>query len=262
MNAFDAAPLTQADRPVLHEGEVELKIETDGVRIFSQDGKTVVSELFVGAARGRCVVILTNVRIITLAPGADGNTKVGWGINLANVTLAEDCAHNILRRSTRLRLNVKRAAAGGKSVHIDIGIGFEREGFLGDIGLQEERKDTFLRLILQALNRRSWETIEQALKEENLTKELIASGGRHQGNIPNVTGDVVGAGVGALLSRHKTSLTEAERLTAEATQDLDSLMDRARDVVRVVQKFAAFAEERDSVGRKGAASAAVVLVIA
>ena len=62
MNAFDAAPLTQADRPVLHEGEVELKIETDGVRIFSQDGKTVVSELFVGAARGRCVVILTNVR--------------------------------------------------------------------------------------------------------------------------------------------------------------------------------------------------------
>ena len=250
MNAFDEAPLTQAGRPVLHEGEVELKMESDGVNIYSQDGKKVVSELFVGTARGKCIVVLTNVRLIILAPGADGSARVGWGINLANVTLAEDCAYNVLRRSTRLRLNVKRVAAGGKNVYIDIGIGFEREGFLGDIGLQEQRKDTFLRLVLQALNRRSWETIEQALREKHLTTELIASGGRVQGHIPEVKGSVVGAGVGALLTRHKESLTEAEKLTAEATHDLDSLMQRAKDVVRVVQKFAAFADDREELGIK------------
>ena len=37
---------------MLHEGEVELKLETDGVHIYTQDGKKVLSELFVGGARG------------------------------------------------------------------------------------------------------------------------------------------------------------------------------------------------------------------
>ena len=253
MNAFDAAPLPPAGRPVLHEGEVELKLETDGVHIYSQDGKKVLSELFVGGARGRCIVVLTNVRFITVAPSADGSTRTGWGINLANVTLAEDCAHHILRRSTRMRLHVTRVTKGGKNVHIDIGIGFEREGFFGDIGLQEQRKDTFLRLVLQALSRRSWETIEQATREKELTKELIATGGKVKGDI-QVRGGVAGAGVGALLNRHKESLTEAEKLTAEATHDLDGLMERARDVVKVVQRFAAFAEERDDLGAKKSSS--------
>ena len=255
MNAFDPAPLTASGRPVFHEGEVELKIETDGVRLYSQDEKKVVSELFTGVSRGRCDVILTNVRVITIAPNANG-APVGWGVNLANVTLAEDCATNIFKRSTRLRLNVKRAAAGGKFVYIDIGIGFEREGFLGDIGLQEQRKDIFLNLVSQALSRRSWVSIEKALKDKELTKELIDSRGRVSGDLPAsaIEGNVIGAGIGALLNRHKESLTEAERLTAEATSDLDSLMDRAREVVKVVEKFAAFAVDRDDLGAKRTSS--------
>ena len=49
---------------------------------------------------------------------------------------------------------------------VDIGIGFEREGIFGDIGVKESRKDEFLELVRKALMRRSWLVIEAANRFE------------------------------------------------------------------------------------------------
>ena len=100
MNAFEPAPLTTGGLPVMREEEVELKADTDGIHFYSQKGKTKQGELFIGAARGHCQVVLTNLRLLAIAPTADGG-RVGWGINLADVLKAEatKCISQILHGS-------------------------------------------------------------------------------------------------------------------------------------------------------------------
>ena len=253
MNAFEPAPLTTGGLIVMREEEVELKAESDGIYIFLQKGKAKQSELFTGSARGRCQVVLTNLRLLVIAPTSNGR-QVGWGINLSNVEEVEDCAVNIFVRSTRLRVHVVKPSAGGgaPNMDVDIGIGFEREGIFGDIGVKESRKDEFLELVRKALMRRSWLVIEAANREKRLAEELVASAGKSKiggDETENIRGAVTGGvGIGGLLKRQEKALSEAEKLTKEATGDLDSLMERAREVVRVVEKFAKIADDRTKAG--------------
>lgn len=248
MNALEPAPLTAGGLLVMREEEVELKADTDGIHFYTQNGKTKQGELFTGVARGHCQVVLTNLRLLAIVPTAEGG-RVGWGINLVNVVEVEDCAVNLFLRSTRIRVHVRKSTPRDGVVDVDIGIGFEREGVLGDIGVKEERKDVFIELIRKALLRKSWLVIEASNRERRLAEEMVASAGKL-----NTAGDdklagtmrgaVTGVGVGGLLKRQEKALSEAEKLTKEATGDLDSLMERAREVVRVVEKFAKLAEDR------------------
>jgi ESCRT-II complex subunit VPS36 len=245
---------------VTHAEEVELKADSDGIHFFTQKGKKVDTELWAaaGVSLGRCQVVLTNLRLVAIVPTTSGG-RMGWGINLANVAEVEDCATNVLRRSTRIRVHVKKTLPGSKSMlNIDIGIGFEREGILGDIGLKEDRKDVFLELIRRALVRKSWEAIEEANREMMRAQEMVASSGTHTSpalaSVANTNREhlATGAGVGGLQNRQQKALSAAEKLTEDATGDLDCLMQRAREVVKTVEKFAKLAENNtNSAGAEG-----------
>ena len=61
MNALTLTELSPAGRIIIHEDEVELLSEYEGVHVFYQRGSAVVSELFENQVS---MVTLTNMRLV------------------------------------------------------------------------------------------------------------------------------------------------------------------------------------------------------
>lgn len=252
MNAFVPAPLSDAGRPILQEGEVELKCESEGIHLYAQAGKRTVYELFTDTIR---MIMLTNMRLIALVVTSGSVQKMGWAIALASIEFAEDCALGLLRRSTRIRLCVRRPAAAVELaiVRVDIGLGFDREG----LGLEDARKNVFLELLSRALQRKSWIAIEERAQEEQRTREIFSgTAGTRSG--PATAVCVTSAGVGGIIRNQRSTLKEADILARQATTDMDTLMERAKEAVSMVERFAKYAAEADSGSGAGVGSVASV----
>eukprot|EP00605_Chrysophyceae_sp_TOSAG23-4_P001994 GSChrysophyteH1.ASY1.ANO1.2208.1 assembled CDS len=168
------------------------------------------------------MVTLTNMRLVIFVRTVKGTTA--WAINLSTVHEVEDCAKGLLGRSTRIRICVNRTIQieqVKQQLMTDIGLGFDRSG----LGLEDKRKLHFLRTMQQALLKR---------KSISADEPATINTGKH--------------GISGILRQHQSTLEEANMLTKEATQDLENLMQRAQEVVRLVDKFAKYSAQNSATG--------------
>jgi ESCRT-II complex subunit VPS36 len=209
MELFNSVPLSIVGKPILLDEEVEVKVETS-TRILLNKGSVDRQDLFGSTG----TLILTNFRLVNVVYNLDEGGKkksIGWGINLSRVHNIQDCA-GIFRRSTRLELffNDSRETL---SLKFEVG------------------KVPFLESMKTVLERRSWEYVKP--------KEAIAEE-KHESKF-----SVANAGVGGLQRRQERDLQAVGSVARDATADLDSLMRSARDAVNLIQRYAAYAQERD-----------------
>jgi hypothetical protein len=211
MEKFTPVPLSVSGKPVLAEGEVEVKSEPS-TQVFLQKDCAIVKELYpVGTT------VLTNFRLIIIlkSESTSGSGLVGWGLHLSSVRVMEDCAAGLFKRSTRMRILFNNDAPGQP---VEIGIKF----ILG-IPIKEE----FILHANRTLARKSWE-LTVAQKKEAQPQQFSTAN----------------AGVSGLLRRQEKEMKSIDSLSKEALTDLDALMKSARDVVTVVQRYAAHAAEK------------------
>ncbi len=198
MQHFSSVPLSSAKRPILLNGEVELKSE-NCVSVVLQINKVVQSQLLSSG-----LLILTNYRLISVQFNALDKVKsyVGWGINLDKVLFVEDCS-KFFSRSTRVRL------CFGEDTH-EIGLKFEQDG-----------KEDMILMLKTAMERKSWLSIAPSVSLP--VSSVFCSSA---------------AGVGGLIRRQEKSLQSVENVTRTALADLDTLINRAKESISIIQRFA------------------------
>ncbi len=201
MENFSSAPLSSSHRPLLLDGEVEIRNE-DSVSVLMQNKKTVLHEIF-----GPGLFVLTNIRLITIQRNSNGDDVVGWGINLESVSFAEDCA-KVFTRSTRILICLKAQS-------VCIGLKF-REG-----------KDDMLELINKALEKKSWENLPKHIGSMLVPSTPIAFSSAD-------------AGVSGIIRRQERNMQSVDNLAKAALCDLDILIHRAKEAIAVIQRYAAY----------------------
>lgn len=199
------APVSPAGRPVFHEEESELKTFEDvGIHQKTHDDR---DEVIVTG-----ILILTNFRLIKLAQSS-GNSIIGWEIRLKVVKGFS---------------NVEKMFVPSKRMNLLINLGQQQHQL--QLKFNKGGKIEFMELLERALERRSWEHIEKKAAEKVTPP-------------PPPTFSLSNAGVGGILQKQNATMKNADSLAKAALTDLDSLAQKAREVVSVVQRYAAFMQE-------------------
>lgn len=150
-------------------------------------------------------VVLTNFRIIYISSG----NNTGWSLMLSNIHSVEDCS-NMLTTSTRMSVSFLNSQ---KVINIKF-------------GTSKVEKAEFLDLAKKQLLKKSW---LQTSKLSNPQEEKFST---------------VHAGVGGIIRKQERDMALVDGVTKEALSDLESLMRSARDVISVVQRYAAYQQDR------------------
>lgn len=150
-------------------------------------------------------VVLTNFRIIYIT---SGNTT-GWALSLSNIKVAEDCS-TMLSTSSRIRISFFNSS---KEINIKF-------------GASKTEKAEFLDILNKQLLKKSW---QQTSKLATAQEETFSTGF---------------AGVGGIIRKQERDMAKVDSVTKEALSDLESLMRSARDVISVVQRYAAFQQDK------------------
>lgn len=193
-------PLSNAGMLILLESEVEVKCGGN-VSVVEHIKKKVARELIPAG-----LVVLTNLRIVSIS------NKIGWGFNLSDVGLVEDCASSYFGQSTRINFQMNK-----RENHL--GLKFQSNG---------KDKSEFFTQTQLFLVKRSWLT----------TKNIVS-----KMQEPD-TFSVSNAGVAGILRRQEQNLKSVDALARDAMVDLDSLMMRAKEIAIVVQRYASYAGDR------------------
>ena len=210
MNLFIAAPLSVVGRPILLDEEIEIKQHSNCEVLSDHPENTKLLQ--------NVSLIITNLRIvhvISSASSAGCKGYVGWALDLSTISAVEDCS-GILNRSKRLRL---------KFIKADNIISIRYLSGVSD-------KDESLLIIQKQLIKRSWESIAKA-KQASLSLESQSKFSTSN------------AGVSGLIRKQEKDINTTKTITQQSLQDLDSLMKSAREVVQIVQKYAAYTQERE-----------------
>lgn len=200
------APLSSAGRPILHEEESELK-SFDDVAIHRKTENNIDEVCSQG------ILIVTNLRLIKLVEMQ--SRILGWEILLRNI-IGFSRVETMFVASKRINLSIKN---NGKE-------------FLIQLKFNKGGKEDFLEILQRAITRKSWEAIEQAKKL--LTPPPPPS---------SETKSLANVGIGGIIARQNTSMQNADNLARSALTDLESLAQKAREVVSVVQRYAAVMQE-------------------
>ena len=210
MNLFIAAPLSIVGRPILLEDEIEIK-QHSNCEVLSDHPEN--AKLLQNVS-----LIITNLRIVHVvssASSAGSKGYIGWALDLSTISAVEDCS-GILNRSKRLRL---------KFIKADNIISIRYLSGVSD-------KDESLLIIQKQLIKRSWESIARA-KQASLSLESQSKFSTSN------------AGVSGLIRKQEKDINTTKTITQQSLQDLDSLMKSAREVVQIVEKYAAYTQERE-----------------
>jgi ESCRT-II complex subunit VPS36 len=195
-----------AGRPILQDEESELKTFED----VAFHRKTVGNNTEV-VIQG--LLIITNFRLIKLVEN-QAHSILGWEIHLRNVS-SFSRVESMFVASKRINLNL---IVNDKEYHVQLK--FNKGG-----------KDDFIEVLQRALTRRSWEAIQQAKPAASPTPP------------PFETASLSNVGIGGILARQSNAMQSADNLTRAALTDLESLAQKAREVVNVVQRYASFMQE-------------------
>ena len=204
---LSSAPLSNAGMLVLLEDEVEVKCEGDVSVIEHMNKKSGKVLLQSG------LVVLTNLRIVSIVDDASSRGKIGWGLNLADVAFVEDCSSSYFGNSTRIHIQLHQK--------IEIGLKFLSK---------QSNKANFLEQMQHFLSKKSWVGITKSKSEVTALKPAAFSAST--------------AGVAGILRNQEQNLKSNDALARDATADLDSLMKRAKEMATVVQRYASYAGER------------------
>eukprot|EP00981_Chlorochromonas_danica_P014203 scaffold7537_cov179-Ochromonas_danica.AAC.24 len=248
MDYFTSIPLTSAGRPVLLEEEVEVKV-VDNVETVLIHPNGHLEHLFPPA-----VLILTNLRLLLVLsqsqqppppppppPPAPPAPPSSYGILLQTIQSIENNS-GLFKRSTRVKVN------------------FHHRKTMKDLTFRfiGGEKDDFLLQIERALTRKSWEKILPPTPTPTppAADTSTIPGGSGVTTLTTTTtsttssttvSDEVGkgfsvrnAGVSGIIRKQEKSLESVDQLTKSALSDLDALMNRAREVISVVQRYAAY----------------------
>lgn len=151
-------------------------------------------------------IILTNMHIMVLLPPQ--STRIcAWTLQLKKILSIEDCA-SAFRSSKRIRC------------HIDDGRKIEIKFLAG-------HKESSLEIIQKSLVRKSWERLPPQLPKPNESQFTVKS-----------------AGISGLIRRQEREHQSIDNVAREALTDLDALMNRAKEVVAVIQRYASVRFEK------------------
>jgi ESCRT-II complex subunit VPS36 len=236
-NFFLNASISTVGRPVLRENEFEYRT-VENVAIYLKEGSSDKT-LFEG------FLLLTNLRFISYNRPDQQVSWIGWEIPLKLIQSHADCA-GFLRSSKRihLKLNVETKV-------FDIHLRFNGGG-----------KESVLEYLPKALSTKSWEPKPISNKTPNNTSSstLSTTGSKplpntsHTSNtvsinnkettLPNPPNNrVANVGISGILERQKQQMKQADTLANSALSDLDSLAQKAKEVVNVIQRYAAYLQE-------------------
>lgn len=193
---FAPIHLSAAGRPLLHDGEIELKT-VDMVRIETDKRICVaITSTF----------ILTNMRILIQYASKATTTS---NIHLRMITNVEDCA-TMLRPSKRLRFHFQ----DGRKLEFKFLSGYAD-------------KDSTFDLVSKSLQRKAWAEIEKAAASNKRLEDEVKIFSAHS------------AGVSGLIRRQEREHHSMDTVSRAALTDLDSLMNHAKDVVGIIERYAA-----------------------
>lgn len=208
-NSFIDMVLNPSGRPVLQDGEVELRSEADITIVLGADHSKL-------APLVEPCVMLTNYRLI-VSSIKDGKSH-GQGCELCNMVSICDCSGFFLRS--------RRIAILFANGH-EISLRFMKSG-----------KELFLIDFQRALAKKSWESIPKIA-----TLPGSSSGSR----MPETSKQkAMNAGIGGILRKQEKERRAVDGVTKEALGDMDALMQRAREAVSIVERYAAFSASAEA----------------
>ena len=192
--------LSIAGMLLLVDDEVEVRCAGD-VSLHESKNKKALRQLLPPG-----MVVLTNLRIVMIS------NNLGWGFNLSDVTLVEDCTSSMFGRSYRISFQIRGSPN-------QVGLKFH---------LSETDKTNFLAQSQHFLAKRSW----LSSKAKSVAAEEVSKFSASD------------AGVAGILRRQEKNLKSVDALAHDALVDLDSLMIRAKEISTIVQRYASYASER------------------
>jgi ESCRT-II complex subunit VPS36 len=155
-----------------------------------------------------CTLVLTNWRLLLLLNN-NGNMK-GLYLDLIIINNVED-NYKYFGKSSRLFINIT-------SIDKQIGCKFEDSNI----------KEDFIEIINKVLLKKSWENKPKSKMIDQEKKNIFS---------------ISNAGVGGLIRKQQRELKSVDNITKEAIIDMDSLMNVAKEVVEIVQRYASVASE-------------------
>ena len=145
-------------------------------------------------------LLLTNLSLIILLP-IQLQRVCAWVLELKEIQKIEDCATRF-KSSKRIKIHLKD----------------ER---IFEIKFLNGNKEGMIELINKTLQRKSWEQMNSQVVKVEETQFSVKS-----------------AGIGGLIRRQEREHQTLETVRNEAFTDLEALIDRAKDIVQVIDKYA------------------------
>lgn len=221
MEYFTPVGLSTSLLPLPLDEEVDIR-SIDEVSVHIQNDKVVCGDLF---KNGK--LILTNFRVIIITESSNSSPSgitTGWGFHLKDVSHLEDCS-TFFSKSKRLKVNFKQ-----RKVPHDVGLKFHS----GD-------KEEFLDVFSKVHAKKSWEKV---ISKSTIVPQPFEKKAEESFSVTH-------AGIGGIIRRQEKTLQSVDMLAKSAMTDLDALIDQAREVVMVVQRYAAYIQDSRQIKENG-----------
>jgi ESCRT-II complex subunit VPS36 len=235
--------ISSSGLPALLNDEVELRSE-EGVEILQENGKNKDIDIL---PKGH--VIATNFRIVVVTKMSVELTA--WACNLNCVRSLEDCS-TFFRASSRVKLHFNDPKCG-------------QPVFLK---FHEGGKKDFQLVLQRAVDKKSWLSCPQSPYIETTSSIIDTSGQTVFDNATRAATSSAAkageahkasnAGISGILRRQEEARQNVDSLTKLALNDLESLMQRGREVVNVVQRYAAYAAADTAAASETSSAASTV----
>jgi ESCRT-II complex subunit VPS36 len=149
-----------------------------------------------------CSLFLSNINLYAVVPSSQGTQHSGCALHLKHIDNVQDCA-SLFRHSRRIRILLNE----GKIIEVKF--------------THYEDKDSTLELLLKALERKVWIEVTVFKKQEEPTFSVSQ------------------AGISGLMRRQDREMKSVDNIAKAALNDMNSLISSAREVVAVIERYAA-----------------------
>ncbi|TMW68759.1 hypothetical protein Poli38472_006227 [Pythium oligandrum] len=197
LDVMQALPLTSAGRPTLYNNEVEIYCE-EQISLYDHSDKTRFQ-------RGRCSITTHRLFYIddSVKPPTALYLPLEWVVRITKEA-------GFLARSAKIRLDIRSSKPPIITTYLKL-------------SFKDGGRDDFYNPLDAALNRRAWrDTQPSHLADRRLQKREFTA---------------ADAGIAGILRRQKEAQKETTDLAATAFSDLANLMEKARDMVGLIERY-------------------------
>ncbi|DAZ95899.1 TPA: hypothetical protein N0F65_012610 [Lagenidium giganteum] len=199
LDMFHPLTLTSAGRPALYNNEVEIYSE-DNISLYDHSNKTA-------HMRGRCSI--TTHRLFYIEDNKANSPAVAMYLPLEWITRVSKEA-GFLARSAKLRLDIASVSPPYISAYLKL-------------SFKDGGRDDFANPLEAALSRKAWhDTQPSHVVDRRLQKRQF---------------NASDAGIAGILRRQQEAQKETLELATSAFSDLTHLMEKAKDMVGLIEKY-------------------------